>query len=691
MSQRTDWVGKRELRTRDGLEAHGIIGRRMRIAAALALFICIAPAAFGQSREDNGAARRAGTQPPTDQIIVKWRDGTAATAAAAGVRAQKLGASAGLRLQRKQQIATETDVLQLDRALGAADMSALLQRMAADPNVEYAVADERRWPHALPADPLFADQWYFQSVEIAATRAEQAWDETVGSNMTVVAVLDTGVRFEHPDLLRVSQAGKLLDGFDFVTQTPFANDGDGRDADPSDPGDWVTLAETQQPPFTTCEESGSSWHGTRVSSLIAALTNNAEGLAGTGWNTLILPVRVLGKCGGTDSDIITGMRWAAGITVPGAPINPMPAQIINLSLGGGGACSAAYQAAVSEITSRGVLIVASVGNDGTAISAPANCNGVLGVTGIRHAGTKVGFSNLGPAAGIGAPGGNCVNAGSPCLFPITAAVNTGTTTPGASAYTNHTDRINVGTSFSAPLVAGAAALIHSLNSQLTPAQYITLLKDSATPFPTSSATTTTVCHVPVGDTQNLECICTTQTCGAGMLNTHAAVLAAKRPFALASAPSSIQTGTAVSIDGRASFASSGRMITAHQWSAIGVTGATPTFGDASQPLTTVQVADASTFTLRLTVTDDLGTQDTADVAVATAVPLPPPPPPPPPPAPPPSAATGGGGGGGSFGWWMLALLLLFVGRALTNGCATAGSAGRGNPAGQPDSGSQAKA
>ncbi len=626
----------------------------MRIAAALALFICIAPAAFGQSREDNGAARRSGAQPTTNQIIVKWRDGTASTAAAAGVRAQKLSASAGMRMQRKQQIGIETDVLQLDRALGADEMNALLQRMASDPNVEYAVADQRRFAHALPGDPLFADQWYFRSEQLAATRAEQAWDLTQGSNTTVVAVIDTGVRFEHPDLLRVSQGGKLLDGFDFVSQTPFANDGDTRDADASDPGDWVTSAETQQAPFTTCEQSNSSWHGTRVSSLIAALTNNAEGIAGTGWNTLILPVRVLGKCGGTDSDIIAGMRWAAGITVPGAPVNPTPAMIINLSLGGAGACTAAHQAAVDEIIARGVLIVVSVGNEGREVSAPANCNGVLGVTGIRHAGTKVGFSNLGPEAGIGAPGGNCVNSGSPCLFPITAAVNAGTTTPGASTYTNHTDNINIGTSFSAPLVAGAAALIHSLNSQLTPAQYVALLKESATPFPTSSSTTTTVCHEPAGDLQDSECICTTSTCGAGMLNTSAAVTAAQRPLALVTAPATIQAGTAASIDGRASFASNGRTITTFQWSAIGVTGGTPTFANSSQPLTTVQVADASTFTLRLTVTDDLGAQDTADVAVVTTAP-------PAPPAPPaPAASTGGGGG--SFGWLMLALLF-FVGRA----------------------------
>jgi serine protease len=608
----------------------------------------IAATAFGQSREDNGNARHSHAQPPTDQIIVKWRDGAAAT----GTRMQKLGASSGMHLQRKQQLAADTEVLQLDRARGSEEMSGVLRQLAADPDVEYAVADERRWVHAVPGDPLYADQWYFQSTEIAATHAQQAWDVTVGSNTTVVAVLDTGVRFEHPDLLRVSQAGKLLDGFDFVSQTPFANDGDGRDTDASDPGDFVSAADKTQAPFTTCDQTDSSWHGTRVSSLIAALTNNVEGIAGTGWNTLILPVRVLGKCGGTDSDIIAGMRWAAGIAVPGAPVNPNPAQIINLSLGGTGVCSAAYQSAVNEILARGVLIVASVGNDGSDVAAPANCPGVLGVTGIRHAGTKVGFSNLGPGAGIGAPGGNCVNTTitptTPCVFSITAAVNAGKTAPGANTYTDHVQNFNVGTSFSAPLVAGAAALMHSLNSRLTPAQYITLLRKSATPFPTTSANTTTLCHVPAGDLQQQECICTTATCGAGMLNTQGSVLAAQRPFAIAEAPTTINTGTAVSIDGRDSFASNGRTIASFQWTALGVTGATPTFGDATQALTTLQVADASTFTLRLTVTDDQGSQDTADIAVATAAP-----PPPPPPTTPPASSGGGGGGGGSVGWLML--------------------------------------
>ena len=621
----------------------------MRFAAALALFIGTLTAAFGQA------------QPPTDQIIVKWRGGSAVKTADVTARVQKLGGSAGMRMQRKQQIGAETEVLQLDHALAEPDMSALLARLAADPNVEYAVADGRKWPQALPGDPLFPDQWYFQSTQPSATRAEQAWDITQGSSTTVVAVIDTGVRFEHPDLLRVLQAGKLLDGFDFVSQPVFSNDSDGRDADASDPGDFVTSTEKQQAPFTTCDVAPSSWHGTRVSSLIAALTNNAEGIAGTGWNTLILPVRVLSKCGGTDSDIIAGMRWAAGIAVPGTPINPTPAQILNLSLGGTGICSAAYQAAVNEIVARGVLVVVSVGNEGGPVASPANCVGALGVAGIRHAGTKVGFSNLGPGTSIGAPGGNCVNPGpftpgSPCLFPITAATNTGTTVPVASSYTDHVTNPNFGTSFSAPLVSGAAALMHSVNARLVSAQYITLLGETASPFPTSSATTVNVCHVPAGDLQAEECICTTETCGAGMLNTNAAVLAAQRPFAIAEAPSSITVGTAAGIDARNSFASNGRTITSFQWTAIGLTGATPAFGNATQPTTTVQVSDASTFTLRLTVTDSAGAQDTADVAMATPTP-PPPPPPPTPPTTTPSGGGGGGGGGGNPGWVMLLALL----------------------------------
>ena len=232
--------------------------------------------------------------------------------------------------------------------------------------------------------------------------------------------------------------GKLLPGYDFVsgelTGNTFgrANDGDGWDPDPSDPGDFLTATDLANPPFKDEEcgdPSDSSWHGTRVAGMIAADTNNALGIAGTGFNVRILPVRVLGKCGGFDSDVIAGMYWAAGMLIPppyllnpALPANPNPAQIINMSLGGTGPCSSIYATAVQDITAHGVLIVVSAGNEGAAVDAPANCAGALGVAGLRHIGTKVGYSNLGSEVGIAAPAGNCVNlpSGDPSALPVLA-------------------------------------------------------------------------------------------------------------------------------------------------------------------------------------------------------------------------------------------------------------------------------
>ncbi|MGH8187774.1 MAG: PKD domain-containing protein, partial [Steroidobacteraceae bacterium] len=255
-----------------------------------------------------------------------------------------------------------------------------------------------------------------------------------------------------------------------------------------------------------------------------------------------------------------------------------------------------------------------------------------------------------------------VNDGGACVFYIKLARNAGPTTPTLDNYSTATDTNSagfpapsVGTSFAAPLVAGAAALIHAVNGQLLPVHYATLLRESAAPFPTTSPTTTTVCQPPSAVAQGVECICTTQTCGAGMLNTHAAVLAAQRPFAVAQGPTAINAGTDISIDGSTSVAANGRTIVSHQWSAVGVTGAAPAFANPAQAATTYQVSGDSQFTLRLTVTDDLGTQDTANIQVSTAA-APPPPPPPPPPAPPASPPVSrGGGGGGSIGFLLLGL------------------------------------
>lgn len=626
-----------------------IVATLMFLGAVAACSQTVTPA---HSQEYNGEfanARR--TVQATDRFIVKWRGADNSSA-----RIQKAATASGLRLQHKQSMSDGAEVLQSDRPLAGAELDAAIERLQADPNVVYAAPDLRRHIHALTSDPLLTEQWYLLSAQPAATRTEQAWDITMGSASTIVAVLDTGVRFEHPDLGRLDQGGKLLAGYDFVSNPAIANDGSARDADPSDPGDWVTAADAQQPPFNSdCIPDGrdhvdSSWHGTRVAGLIGALTNNAAGVAGAAWNTVVLPVRVLGKCGGFDSDIIDAARWAAGIAVAGIPANPNPAKIINLSLGGDGLCTAAYQAVVNEITARGVLIVASAGNDGGPVSAPANCPGVLGVAGLRHIGTKVGFSNLGPELSIGAPGGNCINTGQgqPCLFSIIVATNTGTTTPVASAYTNQIN-FNVGTSFSAPQTAAAAALMRNLNTRLVPSQVITLLKQTAVAFPVNGSAAIPNCHVPTSatDLQAAECNCTTQTCGAGMLNTAAAVDAALRPFAILQTTGTVVNGATISLDASASFASNGRSLTSFQWSVQNLTGSAPVVMAPTQATTTLQITGASQFTLRLTVTDDQGGQDVEEVALAT-----------PAAEPPPVTPSRAGGGGGQLGWEVLGLALL---------------------------------
>ena len=433
---------------------------------------------------------------------------------------------------------------------------ALAARLAADNDVEYAVPDYRRHPLTVPNDPLYAagplliegaggppvGQWYLRAPSgdvVSSIDAETAWSITQGNPAVVVAVLDTGVRFDHADLQRVSAGGNLLPGYDMISNFAVANDSNGRDPDASDPGDWITDAEAQlkSGPFYQCDVQDSSWHGTQTSGIIGALTNDGIGMASVGRTIRLLPVRVLGKCGGFDSDIIAGMRWAAGLPVPGVPLNVNAARVLNLSLGGESACTAAYRDAVSDINGAGAVVVASAGNStGHAVGTPASCPGVIAVGGLRHAGTKVGFSDLGPEISISAPAGNCINtaAGTPCLFPILTTSNAGTTTPVAEAEGGsiYTDSFNpsLGTSFSAPLVSGTIALMLSAEPSLAPAQIEAILRNTARPFPAATPPLPQcAAPAPMAATQfdQGECGCTTATCGAGMLDAGAAVLAAK--------------------------------------------------------------------------------------------------------------------------------------------------------------------
>jgi serine protease len=545
-----------------------------------------------------------------------------------------LAQRSGLSMARSRQMTPSMHVLFLQKTLYGADVNAVLKKLRDDPSVQFADVDQRRYTHSVPNDPLFgptpgaSGQWFMQppsavsivlggtaTQDLAATDAVSAWAITTGSSGTVIADVDTGVRFDHPDLLRVGFGGRLLPGYDFIDQdlnpttgAPLgtfliANDGDGWDPDPSDPGDWISTTDQKNTtlfPVANCAVQDSSWHGTRVAGVLGALTNNGTGIAGMTWNPYILPVRALGKCGGYDSDIIAGMQWAAGLKVTGVPDNPYPADIINLSLGGTGACPSIYQSALSTLNTMGVLVVVSAGNGGSTVDAPANCPGVLAVAGLRNVGTKVGYSSFGAEVGVAAPAGNCVTSSGACYRPIDTTVNLGLTSPGSNSYTDQANP-NLGTSFSAPIVSGVAALMRAVNANLTPAQLISRIESSATPFPPNTGGLP-VC--PKTDSVSGECSCVAGQCGAGMLNALSAVKAALNPIATISA-----TGNTV-FDAGGSAAACNLTIASYAWTTSG--GVAIQSGASAAKVTVGSTGAAGT--LMLTVTDSAGHVDSASVA-----------------------------------------------------------------------------
>jgi serine protease len=590
--------------------------------AAMALITTASAAERNPARTRPSAVAE---QESAQRIIVKFRQSSlsiqatksgesVAATAADTTRMNALANRTRITVRGTKALGGDMHVMQVSTAAGET-AAETLSRLRADSDVEFAELDRRVYLHATdPNDTRYllnsaadAGQWYLREAQPSSINARAAWDITKGSNGVVIAVVDTGVRYEHEDLQPAATGGKLLPGFDFVSQDSANNfstagDGDARDSDPSDPGD-----------FCTSSADSSSWHGTRVSGIIAARTNNNLGVAGINWNGYILPVRVLGRCGGFNSDVIACIRWAAGLSVPGAPTNPYPAQVINISLGSEGACDQGSAAAISAATGAGSLVVVSAGNEGGPVDSPASCPGAMAILGLRHAGTKVGFSSLGQEIALGAPGGNCVNtaAGTPCVYSIDTTTNTGASTPGANGYTDKSSgNTNVGTSFSSPIVSGIAGLMLSVNGNLKSRQLIARMREGAKPYPTTSDSTGTVpqCQDPfaIGTVQGEECICNTAVCGAGMANALGAVTAALRPIAAVTVPATYAAGSSITLTGSAS-AACGRTISTYSWTSAGAV-------ISSSPNATL-TAPASAIVVRLTVTDDAGKTDFADVTV----------------------------------------------------------------------------
>ena len=617
-----------------------------------------------------GASVPPAEDPDNARVIVKYRSGSALAHAAAGQprQAALLGRQLALAsMQDGHVLGRRTQSL---RARGLSS-SQLAQRLSALPEIEWAVPARRKTITAvLPGDPYFADgqtsitptagQWYLRAPDatlVSAVNAVGAWAITTGSTAVTVAVLDTGVRTDHPDL-----AGKLHPGYDFVSRTTASADGDGRDADPSDPGDWSTAADS-------CGAANSSWHGTQVAGLIGAATDNGIGMAGLARNVMVLPVRVLGKCGGYDDDIIAAMRWASGLSSSPAA-NAHPARVLNLSLGSSGVCSAAYRDAIAELTAAGVSVVVAAGNDtGHAVNEPANCPGAIAVSGLRHAGTKVGYSNIGPEVAIAAPAGNCVNETGPCLYPLLTTTNASKTSPGANIYSDGVAP-TLGTSFASPMVAGTVGLMLSVEPRMTPAELKSALQASARPFPATGAQEagTQACQPP-STVDQIECYCTTTTCGAGMLDTGGAVTLAREallaPTAAISLPSAASiAGDSITLSGAGSTASEGRTITGYQWRLIRGADLADLVGATDGTSVTLATRAAGEVVVQLTVTDSANASRSSTQAITiAAVPVVV------------SAPAGSGGGGGALAWGWIAGLAAAV-LVLARSTPVAAGAGR---------------
>jgi subtilisin family serine protease len=364
-------------------------------------------------------------------------------------------------------------------------------------------------------DAGFSNQWHLKSDSSNpyGMKVTNAWLTETGSPDVYVAVLDTGIT-AHPDL-----DANVVSGYDMVSDSTKSNDGDGRDSDPSDAGDWDNSANPHQK---------SSWHGTHVAGIIAAV-DNSVGVLGVAPNVKLIPVRVLATGGGTEADIVAGLNWAAGIPIGGIPTNPHPANVINMSIGGQGSClsGSPTQSALATIRGKGITVITASGNDsGEGLSSyPGNCYPTINVAATGKTGKPTFYSNYGNAVDIAAPGGDyCYAIGSQqASGQIYSTLNDGTTVPGNATY-----GYELGTSMASPNVAGVVALMYSALLRKTP----TIAKngDLVTKIWTALSTTvtplasTTPPAAPVGG------LCgpsgaASQNYGAGIVNAEAAVAA----------------------------------------------------------------------------------------------------------------------------------------------------------------------
>lgn len=581
-----------------------------------------APAA----REDRGpwASDRVQMQAQWERAARSGRDHVGRIARDAGLPMQDAGEAGNAQL------------LRFDHPLRGEALDNALRRARLHPDVAWVEPDVLVPRLAVnPDDLLIGQQWHLQAPDGASNfsglNMPPAWSTTTGDTGgpgVVVAVVDSGVLAGHPELSALGQ--RLLPGYDLVSELSVANDGNGRDPDPSDPGDWVSSADLLDPLFAGCKVAPSSWHGTFIAGQLAASTDNAQGIAGLNWSARLLPVRVGGKCGALVSDLLDGLRWAAGLPVSGLPENPDPARVINLSFGGDAPCSPAYQSTIDAVTNEGALVVVAAGNKDTTLTRPADCRRVMAVTSVRKDGAKADYASFGGRVALAAPGGSGPANSPDQIFSID---NAGVTAPGADIY-----GYRQGTSFAAPQAVGVASLMLAVNPSLRPRQLIERMKAGARP------------HVALGGLPSCgtsgagPCNCTTDTCGAGLLDAWLSVQLASGPAAVIAPLEAVNPGAVIALDGRQSAPIPGVQIVSYFWSQIEGPPVVITPEDAS--LATVQLDDAeAVYVFRLTVRDSAGQtgQDEVRVMAMDRQSL--------------VGAVPEGGGGASSLWWGAGLWL----------------------------------
>ncbi len=601
------------------------------IGASLAI-IGISPSSSANSKVDTQLLTV--TEPqrapelPITQLIIRLRDDVTSgrLVRPSSSRLESLSSRAGERLIYRRPTADLSHVLRLDEPLQRVAAERVAQRLRLDPAVASVEIDEYVFPFLTPTDPFWTDSrevlWHLKAPtaqRLGGANLPEAWDTAVGRNV-VVAVIDSGIT-THPDL-----ETNIIRGHDFISADAdggflVANDGDGRDTNPADPGDWIDDTDLTKTLFSwgssPCKKSNSSWHGTHIAGLIGAVMSNGAGIVGIAHEAKVLSIRALGKCFGYGSDITDAIRWAAGAQPVsgtwadlGIPINNNPARVINLSLGStSSSCSSSRQNAITAARALGAVVVAATGNESRAtISSPANCSGVIAVTAHTIEGDKAIYANHGAGTTLSAPGGgSCTTSTLNCLPQgdsgvagtlwrlITSTTNSGTTSPGAAAYSGKS-----GTSVATPHVSGVAALLISAMPTLTVESVRLLMTSSAREFPAG-----TFCAGKIAN-----------PCGTGMLDATRAMhrLAALTPTVTASANAPVvDNGSTVTLTGNATPKAGGNVNLSYRWQQI--TGATATLSSTSSPQVTFIAPNGSRMSFRFTVTDSDGFSASANVDV----------------------------------------------------------------------------